>query len=163
MAYGADEIYTRASIRSLTMWKEVCPSLFHQTGVLSTAVPTDPYLIASRRTLAQCDVKYEYLSHTSLRKQFPRLTLDRGTAGIWEPESGILLARRAVQAVVEASGVDYEVRAADANIRGGTVVYACGPWLPKLFPEILRGRIRPTRQEVFFSGRRAAFRSHRHG
>ena len=65
------------------------------------------------------------------------------------------MARRAVQAVVEASGADYEIRkAGDRKIRAGTVVYACGPWLPKLFPEILRDRIRPTRQEVFSSARR---------
>jgi glycine/D-amino acid oxidase-like deaminating enzyme len=29
-------------------------------------------------------------------------------------------------------------------------VFACGPWLPKVFPEELGGRIFPTRQEVFF-------------
>jgi len=29
-------------------------------------------------------------------------------------------------------------------------VFACGPWLPKVFPEILGQRIFPTRQEVFF-------------
>jgi len=37
-------------------------------------------------------------------------------------------------------------------LRAGAFVYACGPWLPKIFPEILEGRIRPTRQEVFFFG-----------
>jgi glycine/D-amino acid oxidase-like deaminating enzyme len=30
------------------------------------------------------------------------------------------------------------------------IVFACGAWLPKLFPELLGGRIFPTRQEVFF-------------
>jgi len=29
-------------------------------------------------------------------------------------------------------------------------VFACGPWLPKLFPAVLGRRIFPTRQEVFF-------------
>ena len=29
------------------------------------------------------------------------------------------------------------------------LVYACGPWLPKLFPQILEGRIVATRQEVY--------------
>ncbi|HEX2494673.1 MAG TPA: FAD-dependent oxidoreductase, partial [Steroidobacter sp.] len=29
-------------------------------------------------------------------------------------------------------------------------VFACGPWLPKLFPRLLGRRIFPTRQEVFF-------------
>ena len=29
-------------------------------------------------------------------------------------------------------------------------VFAAGPWLPKLFPEVIASRIFPTRQEVFF-------------
>src|SRR5262249_14126603 len=31
-------------------------------------------------------------------------------------------------------------------------VFACGPWLPKLFPELLSERIHVTRQEVVFLG-----------
>jgi glycine/D-amino acid oxidase-like deaminating enzyme len=31
-------------------------------------------------------------------------------------------------------------------------VFACGPWLGKVFPELLGQRIFPTRQEVFFFG-----------
>jgi glycine/D-amino acid oxidase-like deaminating enzyme len=31
-------------------------------------------------------------------------------------------------------------------------VFACGPWLGRLFPDIIGDRIRPTRQEVFFFG-----------
>jgi sarcosine oxidase len=159
MSYGADEIYTRGAMRSLPMWTEVCPQLFHRTGVLVTGAPFDPYMIATRETLSRCGVRHDYLKHSALRKQFPQITLDRETAGIWEPDSGVLMARRAVQAVVEASGVDYEIRKGDTKLRAGTVVYACGPWLPKLFPEILRGRIRPTRQEVFFFGTPPEYKS----
>jgi hypothetical protein len=32
------------------------------------------------------------------------------------------------------------------------IVFACGPWLPKLFPDLLDERIFPTRQEVFCFG-----------
>jgi len=31
-------------------------------------------------------------------------------------------------------------------------IFACGPWLPKLFPELLKDLIHVTRQEVFFFG-----------
>jgi glycine/D-amino acid oxidase-like deaminating enzyme len=31
-------------------------------------------------------------------------------------------------------------------------VFACGAWLPKVFPEFLAKRIEPTRQEAFFFG-----------
>jgi glycine/D-amino acid oxidase-like deaminating enzyme len=30
------------------------------------------------------------------------------------------------------------------------LIFACGPWLPKLFPDVVGGRIVPTRQDVFF-------------
>ena len=152
MSYGADEIYTRASIESLKQWKAVTPHLFVPTGVLVTAAPDDPYLIATLDVLARCGVKHDHLKPSALKKRFPQLTLDPQTEAVWEPDSGVLMARRAVQAVVEASGVDYEIRTGGTQIRAGNVVYACGPWLPKLFPEVLRGRIRPTRQEVFFFG-----------
>ena len=77
------------------------------------------------------------------------------------------MARRAVQAVVRqavADGVDYfraavqppsghEIKTtAGDTIRAETFVFACGPWLPKLFPDVIGNRIRPTRQEVFFFG-----------
>src|SRR5262249_44643038 len=36
------------------------------------------------------------------------------------------------------------------RIRAGVFVFACGPWMPKLFPDVLGKRIFPTRQEGFF-------------
>jgi glycine/D-amino acid oxidase-like deaminating enzyme len=39
-----------------------------------------------------------------------------------------------------------------ANIFAKQFVFACGPWLPKIFPAILGQLIHVTRQEVFFFG-----------
>jgi sarcosine oxidase len=77
------------------------------------------------------------------------------------------MARRAVQTVVAQArleGVDY-LQAAITPPTGESVhttagnridaerfVFACGPWLPKLFPELLGDLIHVTRQEVFFFG-----------
>jgi glycine/D-amino acid oxidase-like deaminating enzyme len=38
------------------------------------------------------------------------------------------------------------------RISAGEFVFACGPWLPKIFPDVLNGRINPSRQEVFYFG-----------
>jgi glycine/D-amino acid oxidase-like deaminating enzyme len=38
------------------------------------------------------------------------------------------------------------------TVAAKTFVMACGPWLPKLFPDLLGERIFPTRQEVFYFG-----------
>ena len=42
-------------------------------------------------------------------------------------------------------------------------VFACGPWLPKLFPDLLCDRISPSRQEVFFFGAWTAYQLQRSG
>src|SRR5437667_5198088 len=38
------------------------------------------------------------------------------------------------------------------SISAGTYIFACGAWLPKIFPALLGDRIHPTRQEVFYFG-----------
>ena len=37
-----------------------------------------------------------------------------------------------------------------STVSAANYVFACGPWLPKVFPRLLGPRIFPTRQEVFF-------------
>ena len=89
-----------------------------------------------------------------------------------ESDSGVLLARQAVQALVataQSLGVTYLQAAirppqngaarlqfvettADGRILADKFIFACGPWLPKLFPELLAELIHVTRQEVFFLG-----------
>jgi glycine/D-amino acid oxidase-like deaminating enzyme len=160
MGYGADEIYTRLAMRSLSLWRELFDRrgerLFHRTGVLWMARESDPYSIATRHTLKRCGVPIELLGAGELATRYPQMRLDHPSVfGILEPESGALLARRAVAAVARdaiESGVVYETRAIEraAELPAGAVVFACGPWLPKLFPDLLGRRILPTRQEVFF-------------
>jgi len=175
MGYGADEIYTRSAIRSLTLWREFCRDislpLFHQTGVLWTATEGDPYTAATRATLARCGVHHQMLSPADLQSRYPQMHFAPGAWGIWEPDSGALMARRAVQAVVadavsrgvtllpaaaakpQGAGLLSEIRLATGDkIQAGVYVFACGAWLPKLFPDLLGNRIVPTRQEAFFFG-----------
>lgn len=175
MGYGTDELYTRWSMRSLVLWKEFFARtnapLFHRTGMLWIANEEDAQARASRDTLARLGVPHETLAREELERRFPQIALGHATWGLFEPESGVLLARRAVAAVVEAAiadGVEYfneavappaiAGRAAHVKtssgreIRAGEFVFACGPWLGKLFPELLSNRIFVSRQEVFFFG-----------
>ncbi len=177
MGYGPDEIYTRWSQRSLGLWKGLFeragrPELFQPTGVLWMARDKDPYTLAAEKTLTAAGVKFEKLDRGELEKRYPQISFGTVTWALFEPESGALLARRAVHAVVDdfvRNGGDYEVRAVlppagktrvlgtvqtagGGRVRAGTFVFACGPWLPKVFPDLLRGRIQLTRQEVYFFG-----------
>jgi sarcosine oxidase len=160
MGYGADEIYTRMAMHSLDLWQELFARsgqpLFHRTGVLWIAHEGHPYSSATRRTLEKAGVRMEVLSAPELASRYPQMQLEDPRAyGIFEPDSGALLARRAVAAVVDDAvrgGVEFRVGSwnSPAEIRAGVTVFACGPWLPKLFPDVLGKRIRSTRQEVFF-------------
>jgi monomeric sarcosine oxidase len=175
MGYGADEMYTRWSQRSLVQWKEFFAAtgqaLFHETGVLWLAGKNDLRVQQTAETLRRCGIPFQELSRAELDKRYPQIGLDGITKGLLEPHSGVLMARRAVAAVVEDSlrgTVEYRVaqitepRAAGPissvmatsgeRIEAEHFVFACGAWLGKLFPEILGARIFPSRQEVFFFG-----------
>jgi glycine/D-amino acid oxidase-like deaminating enzyme len=160
MNYGGDEIYTRWSMRSLLQWTQLFhqigrPELFQKTGVLFTPRPNDPRVAITKSVFEKCGVVFRNLTPVELARQFPQLRFRDERAGLLEPESGALLARRAVQGVVAQAireGVEYRQEAVLTRDRVETTVYACGPWLPKIFPDLLQGRIRPTRQEVFFFG-----------
>jgi len=175
MGYGADELYTRSSLRALQLWQElfthINEPLFHRTGVLWLAHEDDPYPVKCAETLAKLAIPFERLTTAEVAQRYPQIGLERISWGLLEPESGVLMARRAVQAVVREtikSGAEYSQDAVKAPIGGGNLdcittesrrrisageyIFACGPWLPKIFPDLLRDRIHPTRQEVFFFG-----------
>jgi sarcosine oxidase len=175
MGYGADEIYTRSAMRSLTLWQDFCrrtgQPLFHHTGVLWTASEGDPYTEHTRQTLARCGAHFEAIDSAELKSRYPQMEFAPATWGIFEPESGALMARRAVESVVgdavrlgaaflhaaaaapRGTGpIESLATTSGAALRAGAFVFACGPWLPKVFPDLLAKRIAPTRQEAFFFG-----------
>jgi len=175
MGYGPDELYTRWSARSLPLWKEFAQranvQLFHQTGVLWLSHDTDAYTRQLLDVLIRSNIRCEKLSADEVRRRYPQLSFADVTWAVLEPESGVLLARQAVQAVVKdaiSSGVDFSLASilspsgtgrldsirssSGESFSAGTFIFACGPWLPKLFPVLLADRLRPTRQEVFFLG-----------
>src|SRR5215467_8612235 len=99
MGYGADEIYTRWSQRSLHLWKEFLAAarsdtLFQETGVLWLAEAGNPALAATREVLTRCDVKFTDLDRSELVRKFPQINFEGIERGIYEPESGVLMARR---------------------------------------------------------------------
>ena len=181
MGYGADEIYTRWSQRSLIHWKELFAAtrneeLFRKTGVLWLAEAENPQLRATKDVLKRNGVEFEGLDRDGIVARYPQINVDGIASGILEPESGVLMARRAVTAVVAEAvriGVEFKLAAIAEPHGNGEIeslsstaiegsagerftakrfVFACGAWLAKLFPEILADRIFATRQNVFYFG-----------
>lgn len=176
MGYGADEIYTRWSQRSLVLWKELFTTakdeaLFQQTGVLWLAEAANDSLQATREVLTHCEVRFIELGRAELAEKYPQINLEGIDCGIYELESGVLMARRCVAAVVANArkiGVEYRVAqvigpkgsgdTSQVETSGGETfaasqfVFVCGAWLGNVFPDVLGERIFPTRQEVFYIG-----------
>ena len=181
MGYGPDEVYTRSAWRSLPLWKELFTltgePLFYRTGVLWLEHQGDPYPGQSFETLTRLDIPVEKLTVAETKARYPEISTEGLCGAYFEPESGVLSARRAVQAVVREAikcGVEYfqqqvvpprsgnRIEALEMSdgewIPAAAYIFACGPWLPKLFPDLLANRIHPTRQEVYYFGSPAGTR-----
>ena len=131
----------------------------------------DTRLRETAATLKRCKVAFEEYDRAALEKRYPQIGFEEIQKGIFEPHSGVLMARRAVAAVVEDAvrlGVEYRCAQVSNPREAGRVehittnrgeriaaeqfVFACGAWLGKIFPDALGSRIFPSRQEVFFFG-----------
>jgi sarcosine oxidase len=107
-----------------------------------------------------------------MKKRWPQINFADVHWGIFEPECGYLDARASCQSVVDAfiaEGGAYRQLAVSpdglesvplrsltlsdgSRLKADHYVFACGPWLGKLFPETLGKIIRPTKQDIFFFG-----------
>ncbi len=174
--YGPDRVYVEMTARALRLWREnedrFRRKLFRRTGVLWMAGRDDSYERASLPFLREAGLAYEELTGAEAAARYPQVNFEGVSRVILEKDAGYLLARRSCQAVMEglqAEGGEYRQASAtpgavESNGMGplplsdGTrlaadhYVFACGPWLGRLFPEAIGDRIRPTRQEVFFFG-----------
>lgn len=177
-AYGSDQAYTELAARALTLWtkfeKKWKRQFLHRSGVLWMANgKDDSFERASIEMLRAANIKYQELSSGQLRKRWPQINFAGIEWGILEPECGYLDARascaRVLDAFVDGGGEYRQVavvrrREAFPGDRRGIVlsdgsylaadsyVFACGPWLGMLFPDVIGHRIRSTKQDVFFFG-----------
>jgi glycine/D-amino acid oxidase-like deaminating enzyme len=172
-SYGADSVYTGMALDSLAEWKALSARaelpLFHETGVLFFFPKMEDFVTETVEAHRRLRLPTRLLHGRDMRWRFPQIDFEGIEIGLFEPGFGALMARRAVQNVVAdfvAAGGDYRQAAVkpprgDGPLRrieledgerleAGRFVFACGPWLPKLFPDLLGRRIFPTRQEIFF-------------
>ena len=112
MGYGSDDLYTQWAQKSLPLWEElelqVDAELLHRTGVLWLSNDSDEYTRSMLDVFRRNRVRFQELDANALRDAYPELKFNDVTWGLCEPESGLLMARRAVQLLafqLEKSGV----------------------------------------------------------
>ncbi len=166
-SHGSDELYTRwsreARLRWMELGAEAGQELFVQSGAVMLATAGhSAWEDASRQTLARLGIPSFVADVDELRLRLPLVDFRRIAYGLWEPESGFVFARRALQATVElfrqAGGVVRRAAATtDAHERplidgrpidAGVIVLACGAWMGGLFPRTLGRLLDVVRQDV---------------
>ena len=172
-AYGRDEIYTRLAWDSLEDWRWLSSRaglpIFHPVGVLFFFPRAESYVTQTIDVHRKLHIPIETFERVTLEKRFPQIAWEGIEIALYEPGRGALMARRAVQTLVKefvSAGGEYRqlsvtppktsaaftaVTTTSGELIGAEhFVFACGPWLPKMFPDVLGKKIFPTRQEVFF-------------
>lgn len=174
--YGADAVYVDWVLRSFELWqraeREWDHPLYTQTGALWMFRGDDDYARSSIPLLAERGLSVEKITPEEARKRFPNFRFDGLESIYYEKKAGYLAARQACRQLLKAfvsGGGEYRASRAKpaaitngqlanvalsdgSTVRADAYVFACGPWLGQLFPEVLGEVLRPTRQEVYYFG-----------
>jgi sarcosine oxidase len=177
LAYGPDQPYTETASRSRKLWTKYerlwKRQFLHRTGVLWMAPDgDDAFERGSVALLRRVKAKFQELSVPQMKKRWPQINFEGIRWGIHEPDCGYLDARASCQTVVDAftaQGGKYRQLAVlpdgletaplsslilsdSSRLKADYYVFACGPWLGKLFPQTIGDLVHPTKQDVFFFG-----------
>jgi sarcosine oxidase len=154
--------------------------LFFRTGDLICRTGMEPFLEQTLATWTKYGIRHDVLTGDEARHRYPAMNLDDIEVAVLEHDAGVVRARRACEAVAEIfrreGGTIITARAAapaagaasvNSNAAGplgsitlepggslsaGTFVFACGPWLWKVFPDTLGNRMRTPLGHVYYYG-----------
>lgn len=174
--YGQDRVYVEMVRRSYERWETLDAAdhaLYLETGALWLHRGDDAYVRSSVPVLRDLGFSVEQLTITEAKRKYPQISF-AGIKSVWlEGRAGALSARRACAVVRDAfasiggtyrmamaapeqplkSGSLKTLRLADgSSLAADVYVFACGPWLGRLFPDLIGNGVLPTRQEVFYFG-----------
>jgi glycine/D-amino acid oxidase-like deaminating enzyme len=175
-AHGTDTFYARWARESGDLWRrfgqEWDVDLFVGCGTLWFARDEDGFEAASEATLHGLAIRTEHLAAAEMEARWPGLSAEGLAFALFEPDGGLLRAKAGVEAVARAfereggrSAVTVvrpgaadgdkllDVVAGDGSRHtADSFVFACGPWLPRLFPDVVGPIMRVTKQDVIFLG-----------
>jgi sarcosine oxidase len=161
-AHGPDAWYARSAWRARELWRELDPELIVESGLVWFARGEHGWEAESEQVLRDAAIPVERLAPESAARLFPSVRTDDLAFVLHEPQAGILRAQRATRALVRRAcdrGARLELRAARPDgaavklddgrrLEADRVVWACGAWLGRLFPDLISLRV--TQQDIFF-------------
>jgi glycine/D-amino acid oxidase-like deaminating enzyme len=174
--YGADRVYVGFVARALQLWRENDrrwnTRLYHSTGFIRMPGKDDSYERNALPLLREAGLRVEEWTPAEAGKHYPQFNFEGLSWVLHEADAGYLTARESCQAVLKAfiqeggqyrqlavkpgaieSGEMHNIALSDGSRLGADrFIFACGPWLGTVFPDVIGDRITPTRQEVYFFG-----------
>jgi sarcosine oxidase len=171
-------LWTRWATESMRRWREWddthvdprLPRLFYQTGDLILRPERVPYLEDSAANWDALGVPYEFLTMDEVGYRWPWIRTEGMGVALYEPGAGVVRARAAIASVAGVFGDEggtLTLGRAELGLRQGrvlqavrlengetlraeTFVFACGPWLPKVFPQLMGRRLRIPLGHVYY-------------
>lgn len=177
--YNGQATYTDMVLRAWAGWHAAEERwgrrVFQRTGALWMFEGTDAAASTSAPLLAARSVALERLDADEVTRRWPQIRADGIRSAWYEPDAGYLLARASCELVrdefVRLGGTWRVATASPGGIRNGRMaevalaadgvttrleadvfVFACGPWLGAVFPDVIGRGVRATRQDVVYFG-----------
>ncbi len=175
--YGDQEHYTRWAMTAMELWKireaEFGTKLFYQCGGLQVNREWTRQITATRAVFDKLKIPYEVIKHEDLVKRWPQMSTDSVEFfGFYTPFGGVLKAHDACIAVARAfekKGGKFVLAKASLGARtgnqlqsltlstgqtvsAGTFVFAAGPWLLTMFPEVLTNKLMVAKRGYYMVG-----------
>jgi glycine/D-amino acid oxidase-like deaminating enzyme len=179
-SYAERELWVRMASQAIDKWREwneewarpFRMQFFFTTGdLIFRAEAEDRFIVNNKKTWDKLGLPYETPSIDDVRREYPQINTEGMTTVLFEPRAGVARARRSCEVVAEAfrqkGGRIVIARASLGPTEGGRLqhlpldtgemltadlyVFACGPWLPKVLPDVMTDRLRtPLGRVVYF-------------
>lgn len=177
-SYGDRDWWIRWANDAIARWKawdaewseRLRLRLFFTTGDLILRPEPEPWLTDTLRNWEQLRIPHEVLSLDEVAYRYPQISLEGMTLAAFEPNAGVVRARRVCETVAEMfrakggelvlaqakPGASTNGRLTDLQFSNGgrlaanTFVFACGPWMAKVLPEAMTDRLRTPLGQVFY-------------
>ncbi len=164
------ELWTEWARRSIQRWREFDSEhakrfgtrYFFTTGDLILREKPEPFTTRTQELWTAQGVKFEVLTADDAMRRWPQIKSEGNGVVLYEPDAGVARARDSVQAVVALgrdAGVNFRIgrvtpgAIANGKMDGVTLgdgtritadayVFCCGPWMEKVFPQVMRNKTR---------------------
>lgn len=155
-----------------TWGREMKIQLYFTCGDLIMRATNDAFIRNNRTMWDKIGAKYDVLTKDEVKYRFPQFNVEDMEYFLYEPEAGMARARRSCEAVAgvfkqfggelqtarawpttQMAGKMPALQTSSGDlVSAGTYVFACGPWLRKVFPVLLGNRMRTPLGSVYYFG-----------